>query len=919
MTRSLPLLLLAALGIACPAPAPPVQAPPHVATTTPPPPPPPAAAVPDAPPPEAALPKLRLPRTFLPTSYDARLAIEPGKPSFSGELTITGEIHETASVFWLHGQHLAIQSATAAGPSTATLTVTPHGDELLEIHAEPPLEPGTWRITFQYTGAIDRLNTAGMFEEVSGGAPYVFSQLEATYARRVFPCLDEPDSKVPWHLVLDIPAKLSAASNTPIVQETPLEGGKKRVEFARTRPLPSYLVAFAVGPFDFVDAGKTKSGVPVRIVVPKGRAAEAAWAAKTTPHMIDALEEWFGTPFPYEKLDALVLPLTVGFGAMENAGLATFAEQILMVDPAHASWSRKHTWVVVASHELAHQWFGDLVTTAWWDDIWLNEAFATWLETKIAAKAEPAWHEELSALDTRVKALAADSLVHARRVREPIASENDIANVFDPITYDKGASLLAMFEHYLGSDVFQRGVREYVKARAYGNATSADFVAALGAASGKDLAPAFSTFLDQPGEPEIDATLACTDGAPRVELAQSRYVPPGSPAPAANDRPWIVPVCVAYERAGKRAEACTLLDQPHGTLALETKTCPRWLMPNVGAYGYYRSHFTTPQITALRDEAWPMLSWTERRELFFEVGDAMHFARVPLQLALSFVPRMLAGGDRFTIGDAVQLPLRLERFVPDELRGKYEAAMRALFAPGATRLGPMPKDSDDLDAESVRGLLFSAAAWYGRDPELVKQSVELASRWRDLPPSVRGRVLRIAADASPELYDRLVHEVKTEPDRTKRGEIFIALAAVRDPDRLKTALALTLDPAVDFRESDALLRGASTEATREVDEAFFRAHADELLARMPKDEVNGGAAGFAYMFTGSCDARRRDEAADYITKHFGSLPGGDRVVKQAIEAMDQCIASRAALDPEIRAWLQGFRLPRPDDKKKPKK
>jgi alanyl aminopeptidase len=912
------LLLLAALGIACPAPAPPVQAPPHVVTRPPPPPPPDAAAA-DAAPPEAALPKLRLPRTFLPTSYDARLEIEPGKPTFAGEVTITGEIHEAASVIWLHGRHLAIKSTTATGPSTTTLTVTPRGEDLLEIRAEPALEPGTWRMTFEYTGEIDRLNTVGMFEEVTGGTPYVFSQLEATYARRVFPCLDEPDSKVPWHLVLDIPAKLAAVSNTPVAQETALDAGRKRIEFARTRPLPSYLVAFAVGPFDFVDAGKTKSGVPVRMVVPKGRAAEAAFAAKTTPRLIDALEEWFGTPFPYEKLDALVMPLTVGFVAMENASLATFAESVLLVDPAHASQERKHRWVVIAAHELAHQWFGDLVTTAWWDDVWLNEAFATWLQTKIASKIDPASHEELSALDQRIAALEADRLVNARRVRQPIESADDVSNVFDGITYYKGCAVLAMFEHYLGADVFQRGVREYVKARAYANATSTEFVAAIGAAAGKDLAAAFSSFLDQPGEPELEATLTCSGGPPRVELSQSRYVPPGSPAPAANDRPWIVPVCVAYERGGKRAEACTLLDQTHGTLALETKTCPRWLMPNVGGYGYYRSRLTTPQITALRDEAWPMLSWTERRELFFEIGDEMHLARVPLQLALSFVPRMLAGGDRFTTSDAVTLPLGLEPFVPDELRGKYEAAMRALFAPGATRLGPLPKDSDDLDAETVRARLFGAAAWHGRDPELVKQAVDLAGHWRDLPASIRRRVITIAADASPELYDRLLHEVKSEPDRTKRSEILAALSAVRDPDRLKTALALTLDPGLDYRESEALLRGTNTEATRATADAFFRAHADELVARMPKDEVNGNAASLATLFTGACDARHRDDAADYVTKHFAPLPGGERVVKQAIEAMDQCIASRAALDPEIRAWLQGFRLPRPDDKKKPKK
>ena len=913
-------LALAALGLACPAPnrTPPPVAPRPAPAPAPPPAPPADAAVEAAPaalaPPE---PTLRLPRNFVPTGYDAELAIEPGRPGFSGTITISGNVAQPSSVIWLHGYHLKIDhaTATAGGSPAQPLVVTPHGSDLLELRADPPLAAGAWQVRLAYSGAIDRVNTTGVFEETAGGAPYVFTQFEAVYARRAFPCLDEPDVKVPWKLALDVPQALVAVSNTPIESETPLPGGKKQVAFERTPPLPSYLVAFGVGPFDFVDAGKTRAGVPIRIVVPKGRAADAAWAARTASHVLALLEDWFGTPYPYKKLDLLAVPLTVGFGAMENAGLITFSEGLVLMDAAHTSWARKQTWIIVSAHEMAHQWFGDLVTTAWWDDIWLNEGFANWMETKIAAELEPSWDEEQLEVTERQRALRADSLVSARRIRQPIDSPSDIYNVFDGITYDKGGSVLAMFEHYVGPEAFQRGVRAYLKQRAFGNATEADFVSAVDAATGKDLAAAFATFLDQPGAPELDATLACTGGPPRVELAQHRYVPAGAPTPPA-ERPWIVPVCVVYERGGKRAEACTMLDAPTGTLALDTATCPRWMMPNADARGYYRLHLAVPAITALRDEGWPLLSWTERRELFFEVAAAARQARLPLQLALSFVPKLLAGGDRFTIGDAVDFVLGLEPFVPDELRGKYEVAARELFDPGAARLGPLPRPSDDLDAESVRDELFRAAAWHGRDPELVRQAVELAGHWHDVPDAMRVSILRVAADASPAVYDQLLHDVKTERDLLTRRQILAALAAVRDPARLKTALALLLDPALDLRETEVLLAPQGYEPTRQVAEQFFRAHARDLIARLPSDEVRGGAAGIAFLFTAACDAHRRDEVVGYVTQHFAALPGGARIVKQAIEAMDQCIARRAALEPELRAWLGGLRLPRPDAKLK---
>jgi alanyl aminopeptidase len=875
--------------------------------------------------PEATdIPTLRLPRLFTPSSYTASLAIDPARDTFDGVIAITGEVSQATPVIWLHGKDLTIKQASAESGGAKSITITPRGEDLLEVRGD--FTPGTWVLHVEYTGKLATVDTAGAFKQTSAGVPYVFTQFEALYARRVFPCLDEPDSKVPWQLTLDVPKSVIAVSNTPVVKESVVPFGH-RFEFGKTKPLPSYLVAFGVGPFDIVDAGKTKSGAPVRIITLKGRGGEAAFAAKNTAHVLDLLDDFFGIPYPYEKLDILTVPIVIGFSAMENAGLVTMVEGLVLIDPKKPSWRQRRGYIGTAAHELAHQWFGDLVTTAWWDDIWLNEGFATWLGGKIVARFEPAWHAELGELDTRMGALDADSLIAARKVRQPIEKVDDVYNAFDGITYSKGAAVLGTFEAYVGPDVFQKGVRDYVKARAFGNATSEQFVAAISAAAGKDLAPAFSTYLDRPGAPELETNVTCAKGGNKLALAQHRFVAPGSPEPAAQP-PWIMPVCIAYDKDGKRADTCTLLTKESDTIALDGKRCPRWVMPSAFGRGYYRVRYTAPQVTKLRDEAWPALSWTERRALFFDVVAATRYrprgmrqaamkmpsAKLPLTLVLSIVPKLLAGGDRTTVGDALDVPVSLDRFVADDQRPKYEAWVRQLFGPAATKLGMIPQDSDDLDAESMRYDVMRAVAWHGHDPDLVKQASDLAQTWRDQPLAIRGLVLMIAADANPDLHAKLLREVKTEPDRRRRDDMYSALVATRDPKRVEAALELLLDPKIEFREALWMILGTSTEATRKVAERFVRAHKDKQLERMPKDAVTGMVGIVSMLFAGSCDEGLRDDAHDYVTKNFGTLTGGQRVIDQGFEAMDQCIASRKLVEPELRAFLGGVKIPKPAPK-----
>ena len=871
---------------------------------------------------DVAMPTLRLPKNFVPKSYAVRLDVDPSKTGFDGSIAITGVIDRLSSVIWLHGYHLQIRRATATkGSSEVVVTVTSRGEDLLELRPQTPLDPGEWTLMMDYAGELDVSSTSGAFKQVVQGDAYVYTQLEAVYARRVFPCVDEPDSKVPWKLTLDVPAKLVAVSNTPISSEAPIAGDKRRVEFAQTKPLPSYLISFGVGPFDIVDGGKTKGGTPVRILTLAKRGAEGAYAAKTTAKILELTEEWFGSPYPYEKLDMLSIPITVGFGAMENAGLITWSETLMLIDPKSGSKARQNTWIVVAAHEIAHQWFGNLVTMVYWDDIWLNEGFANWMETKTAAKFEPATHDENRELEQRNSALDADSLITARQIRQPIKTVDDILTVFDSITYNKGASVLRMFEQYVGPAAFQKGVRDYLASKAFGNATSADFAAAISKAANKDVAPAFATFLDQAGAPELVVGQTC-GATPKITFEQRRYLPAGA-ARATATKPWIIPVCVTYEKQGKRAEACTLVDQP--TVQMDIAgPCPRWVMPNTNGAGYYRVAYTAAQLTVLRDDAWPELTWNERRAIYNDVVVASSQGKVPLMLALSFVPKMLVGSDRFTLPPAIYFPAGFDNWVPNELRPKFEYYLRTMFGPGALAAGLAPRDTDTLDIEDTRAALVGTVAWTARDPKLVEQAVALAEKWRELPQSTRGLILGIAVDAKPELFSKILKDVRTEPDRNRREEMYGALGSVRDTKRQADALALILDPKLDIRETLGMLFDGSREDNGAVTRQFWKDHDKEILARLPKAGTTEPLAGYAYLFTNACRADKRDETIAYVRKEFAPLPGGTRVVDQAIESMEQCIAKRAVLEPELRGWLTGVKIakdkPKQDEKKsEPKK
>jgi cytosol alanyl aminopeptidase len=900
MNLRLPILLLAAvLTGACGAePLPPAAPPPAPA---------PAAA---ATPPEAPLPpELRLPHTASPARYAASLTIVPGQPTFEGVVDIDLKVNEPARVLWLDGTALTVTEAhvDAIGKAFPAHAVT-GGEDFVGFVFDEPLPVGPARLHVAYRGKISDKDDRGLFVEDEEGTPYVFSQFESIDARRAFPCFDEPSYKVPWQLSLHVREQDTALSNTTVASQTREAGGMKLVRFEETKPLPSYLVAFAVGPFDLVDAGKAgKKGTPVRIAVPHGQAAQAAYAAATAPTLIARIEDLLGVPYPYDKLDMVAVPRLVTFGAMENAGMITFARHLLVAKPEESTLSFKLRFAAVATHELGHHWFGDLVTTAWWDDIWLNEAFASWIEAKILVPWKPEWHYELSRARSTAGAMSGDSLLSARFIRQPIGSNDDIQNAFDEITYSKGSAVIGMWEAYLGPERFRAGLRRYLVSRAHNTATAADLLEAISAEAGRDVAPAFSTFLDQPGVPLVSAALECSTepGAPRaaVLLSQQRYLPAGADvAPPAS---WQIPVCVRWGQGKTEGRACTLLGERSATLPLpEAKGCPDWMVANDGSAGYYHTAYPTSGLTALLKSG--KLSLLERAGVLRDLRALVEGGRLPLADALARLPEILREPHPQILRGAIDLVWSIrDPMIPAAERPRFAHFVEKTFGARARAIGWKPSPKDDEQVRLIRPALLSLVADRGEDRALATEAEALGRRWLDDPSAVEDdlidAVLSVTAQHGDRaLFDRLRAEAKKTKDDNRRRHLLAAMTEFRDPAIVKAALGIVLTDEHDIRDATKLLDQDAR--MNEITYGFVKQSFDGLVTRLPSDFV-GRLPGVAGAF---CDEGHRSDVDAFFKDRVGKLLGGPRTLAKVLERIRVCSVQRRAQEGSLTSFLARF-------------
>ena len=853
---------------------------------------------------DPAPPKLRLPSGPRPADYRVALEIDPGKTTFRGAVDIAVRLPEETSLLWLNGTDLQIEKVTAG---KSAVRVVPGGEDFVGFAFDPPVGPGDLALHVEYTGKLDETSTQGLFRQKSGDDWYAFSQLETSDARRAFPCFDEPAFKTPWQLTLTIPKGTSGVSNTSIESEKDGPNNTRIVRFKKTPPLPSYLVALGVGPFDYVDAGRAgRNKTPIRIITPRGKASQAKYAISTTAPLLELLEAYFGTPFPFEKLDQLAIPQTVTFGAMENAGLITWGEQYLLAPPSEETPTFRRTQASYNAHEIAHQWFGDLVTLAWWDDVWLNESFATWIGERTVQEWKPEWSVDVTRVVDRSDVMTLDTLVSSRKIRQEIESVDDIANAFDPISYQKGGAVITMFENWIGTEKFRNGVRKYLDAHRYGTATSNDFLSAIQAASFPGVAAAFSSFLDQAGVPLIGATLDCSGEKPRLALSQTRLLPAGTHGSSAVT--WHVPVCVRGGKdSGKDARDCSLLSEPSGTMPAPSASCPEWLLANDGEVGYYRVLYGGDLLDKLLDVSETELTVAERVGVLRDVAALAAAGLMPMGDALALVPRFANDPSRATVEAALAIVETAgDPVIPDELRPAYGRFLAKTFGERARGLGFTSRPGDAEETKMLRETLVPLVAMQGGDPALVAEARRLALAWladrSAVEAQMAAEVLQTAArHGDRALFEKYKDALKTTKERRDRVRILNAMGAFNDPEILHDAFVLSEQ--YDTRETFGLFFLASqTPAGRKSRWVYVKANYEAILGRLPR-EVTGAMPTAGAKF---CDPEHRQEVEEFFRGKVDKLPGGQRTLAQVLENMDLCIALRGKQEGSLKEELARY-------------
>lgn len=858
-------------------------------------------------------PKLRLPDSVAPVSYQLNLNLDPSKTSFSASIAIQIVIKQPVQTIWLNARNIHVQNASLHSAGQDLHGVAVHGgNDFLGVRFDKEISAGRGVITIQYTGEVRQQDSSGVFHMQDNGNHYIFTQFESTDARGAFPCFDEPSYKVPWRLTIKVPKQNSVISNTPIATE---EAGveDKTYSFEETKPLPSYLVAFAVGPFEYVDAGSAgKNHVPVRIVTPKGHAAEAKYAAEVTATILTRLEDYFGIPYPYKKSDNVAIPVTYGFGAMENAGMVTYGQTIILATPDRDSEVRRREYASVAAHELAHQWFGDLVTTAWWNDIWLNEAFASWMERKLIAEWKPEWNTRVENVRDNLNAQRSDTLVSARKIRQEIRSKDDISNAFDSITYQKGAAVIGMFEAWVGPDQFRKGVQEYLRQYSFRNATAPEFLDSISSSSGKNgLTKAFSTFLNQPGVPLLSVALDCTHGAPLLHITQQRFLPVGSKGTA--DELWQIPVCVRTGSDGAGERQCTLVDQASVDFALKEKSCPAWVEANDNAVGYYRVDYQNGLLPALSSGDSPRLDSAERVDLMGNTEELFAAGKLSANAALELVERFHNDPERYVVESALNLALapRLH-LVPQDLAANYQRFLLQNFQKRAQEIGWIPKPGEPDDVRLLRSDLLHAVATFAGDRALAQQASDLTESWLQnhaaVDPNIVGAVLRTAAYyGNKALFDRLLQELQKTSDRLERARIIGALGSFRDPACIEAAVRAPLSGQIPFIEGLSLLfAGQGSEDTRNMAFEFMKTHFDEIANRRPTGGGFDAGASFPQVGRTFCSAASKQELQGFFASRADKFTGGPRVLSQVLEEIDLCVAEKATQQSNVAAFLRNY-------------
>ncbi len=842
----------------------------------------------------------RLPENARPENYKLTFTPDLEQAKFEGDETISLRLLQPSSEIALNAVDIDFHDVTITnGGTTQKAKVTPEKEkEMVVLSVEKPLAAGPATVRITYSGILNDEMRGLYLGKDDHGRKYAASQFEATDARRAFPSFDEPDYKATFDITAVVDKGLVAISNQKTVSDTPGPGDKHSVRFATTAKMSSYLAALVVGNFEYIEG--ESDGIPIRVYSTPGKKEMGTFALDVASHVLKYYDHYFGIKYPYGKLDLIGLP-DFSAGAMENTGCITFREVILLIDEKQGSIGLKKEIASVIAHEMAHQWFGDLVTMKWWDDIWLNEGFATWMSSKPIQSWKPEWNFNLDDVSETAGTLNVDSLANTRPIHQAAETPAEIQELFDGIAYGKAAAVLRMLESYLGEETFRVGVNAYLQQHQYANATADDFWDAQAKTSKKPVDKIMPTWVKQAGVPILNVKAQCSGNSTNVTLTQRRYYYDRAKFEAPSDQLWQIPVCLRGSASGKGAK-CELMTKKEESLSLPG--CSTWVLTNAGATGYYRTAFPAAAVRGLATDAETKLSPAERISVENDIWASVRVGRQPVGDYLAFAQGLQPDRNRAVVEDLLGgLHFIGQYLVSDGDRDEYRNWLRQYLSPTMKDVGYEPKPGESDEQRALRSRLFDALGYDARDPETLEEARKIADKALADPASVdsemAGGAFALAAlNGDSMFYDRVMAATKSPKSPELYYTYLFTLPRFSDPKLLQRTLEFAISP--DVRSQDALQVITSVmrnPAGRDLAWDFVRSHWD-AVAKAGGPFASAAVVGATSVF---CDTGMRDQVTEFFSAH--KVAAAERTYKQSVERINNCVDFKSQQQPQLASWL----------------
>ena len=839
----------------------------------------------------------RIPNSASPKHYQLTIAPDFTSEKFAGDEKIQIDLLKSSASITLNAAEIKFTEVTiSSGGKTQTAALTDdEKNETATFTVAEPLQTGPAEIHIRYSGILNG-QLRGLYLSKANNRKYAITQLENTDARRMYPSFDEPSYKATFDITAIIDKGDTAISNGKIVSDTPGPGDDKHtLKFSTTPKMSTYLVALAIGDWECLEG--SADDIPIRVCGVPGKKQYAGFALEAAQYTMKFYNRYFGIKYPYGKLDILGVA-DFSAGAMENTA-CIISRDILFVDPKQSSYFlRKIVAQDLVAHEMAHQWFGDLVTMKWWDDVWLNEGFATWMSFKPVEAWKPEWNFQTDAVSSSTGAMDTDSLSSTRAIEAHAETPAQIQELFDSITYNKAAAVLSMIEGDLGEDLFRKGVNSYLAKYSYSNATSEDFWNEITQVSHVPVDRIMETFVKQPGVPLVSFRTLCDGGKTKVTLSQRRYFSDRVRFEASSGEQWQVPVCL---KTGKD-EKCQLLSSKEQQVILPG--CGTAVFGNAGARGYYRSGYDPENLKLISSSAERSLSAGERYLLLTDVTAQVSVNRLTVGDVLALAQDMKDDKSTAVINYlSNQLAFAANYLVTDADRAQYQDWIRATFSPVADQLGWVSDPDDSEETRARRAALFTILGLTGRDPKIIQMSKDMVDKALSGEPVDRtmlSTALRITArEGDATLYNRiLAHfaQIKTQEEFLQYGQV---LCLFSDPALLTRTLNFAISPMMRAQDAPQVIGAVmANPAGSQVAWDFIRQHWTEVEGKLS----NYSDASVVQDTGVFCDAARHDEVQQFFAEH--KVPAAERELKLALEQINVCIDIRAHQQPLLQSWLR---------------